>query len=177
MVSASVLSQSAGAWRARIVASLFSSMVSVSIALLLSIANAYPAEVPRGVFSLTPPNKPVNAAILGHPSVGGVSIRSQWQVVEPTEGVYNWSYFDSQITRVMNAGKTDPLLRISAGGQNTPQWVFDAGVQTFSFVDTIRYHDTYGQTLTIPVFWDPILEKEEKPYRRYGAAFFWQSRS
>jgi len=138
-------------------------MVSVGIALLVFISSAYAAEVPRGVFSLTPPNKPVNSAILTNPSVVGVSIRAQWQTVEQTEGLYNWSYFDNQITRAMNAGKT-VLLRIPAGGQNTPQWVFDAGIQTFSFMDTIRYHDTYGQTLTIPVFWDPVFLAKKKSF-------------
>src|SRR5882724_9914437 len=124
MVSASVLSQSAGEWRDWIVASLLGSVVSAGIALLLFISSAYAAEVPRGVFSLTPPNKAVNSSILTNPSVAGVSIRAQWQTVEQTEGLYTWSYFDSQITRVENAGKT-VLLRIPSGGKNTPQWVFD----------------------------------------------------
>ena len=71
------------------------------------------------------------------------------------EGMYDWSYFDSEITKVAKAGKK-VLLRISSGGKNTPEWVFDAGVQTFSFVDPQT-----NATITVPVWWDPIfLEKK-----------------
>lgn len=115
------------------------------------------------MFSLTPPAKPVPAAILTHPDVAGVSLRGQWQEVEPSEGMYDWSYFDTELERAVKAGKA-VLLRITTGGRNTPPWVFDAGVQTFSFVDTNPYSTTYGETLTIPVFWDPIFLEKKKAF-------------
>lgn len=162
MVSVSVFSQSIKHWCARLFPWLCSALTALGGALLL-ISNAHAAEIPHGVFSLTPPNKAVNSSILTNPSVAGVSVRGQWQGVEQAEGLYNWSYFDGQITRVRSAHKK-VLLRIAAGGKNTPQWVFDAGVQTFSFVDMNRYHDTYGQTVTIPVFWDPIFLTKKKNF-------------
>ena len=170
MVSVSVFSQSARHWRGRFIPWLCSALTALGGALLL-VSNAHAAEIPYGVFSLTPPNKAVNSSILTNPSVAGVSVRGQWQGVEQVEGRYNWSYFDGQIPRVGKAGKK-VLLRIASGGKNTPQWVFDAGVQTFSFVDTNRYHDTYGQTVTIPVFWDSIfLTKKINFIRAMGQHF------
>jgi hypothetical protein len=149
--------------------SLFLAILSLS--LLLSVPTAHANEHPSGVYSLTPAGKPVNSAILTNPNVSGVSIREQWQDVEPLEDVYDWSYFDTQMQRAENARK-EILLRIPSGGGNTPQWVFDAGVQTFSFVDMNRYHDTYNQTVTIPVFWDRIfLQKKKKLIRAMGAHF------
>jgi Beta-galactosidase len=145
--------------------------VILSLSFLLSVSEAHADGLPSGVYSLTPAGKPVNAAILTNPNVSGVSIREQWQDVEQLEGIYNWSYFDQQIIRAENARKK-VLLRIPSGGENTPQWVFDAGVQTFSFVDTNRYHDTYNQTLTIPVFWNQIfLQKKKKFIKAMGAHF------
>jgi Beta-galactosidase len=133
-------------------------LMALSCAVLLGVSQAHAAEWPYGVFSLTPPNKPVNAEILTNPSVAGVTIRGNWQNIETSEGVYNWSYFDTQIARVASAGKVI-LLRIISGGLNTPQWVFDAGVQTFSFVDPKSM-----QTVTIPVFWDPIFLAKKKNF-------------
>jgi hypothetical protein len=108
----------------------------------------------------------VNAAILSNPLVAGVSVRWQWQKVEPLEGVYDWSYFDREIARVANAGKK-VLLRVVSGGVNTPQWVFDAGVETFSFVDPQS-----KQTVVVPVWWDPIfLQKKRNLITALGQHF------
>jgi hypothetical protein len=146
-------------------------LMALSFSLLLFVLNAHAAELPSGVFSLTPPSKAVSSAVLTNPLVSGVSIRGKWQDVEQSEGVYNWSYFDTQIARVGNAGKKI-LLRITSGGENTPQWVFNAGVQTFSFVDINRYSSTYGQTVTIPVFWDSVfLQKKKKFITAMGQHF------
>jgi hypothetical protein len=118
---------------------------------LLAIFQAHATELPTGVYSLTPPGKPVNASILANPLVAGVSVRWQWQNIEPVEGVYDWSYFDREIARVAAAGKK-VLLRVVSGGINTPPWVFDAGVETFSFVDPKS-----GEMQTVPLWWDPIF--------------------
>jgi hypothetical protein len=111
---------------------------------------------PHGVFSAGPAGVPVPADVLSHPFVNGVTVRHRWPDVEPFEGVYDWSHVDTEITRVAEAGKA-VLLRIAAGGRNTPSWVLAAGVQTFSFVDSNSFRDTFGETLTIPVFWDPVF--------------------
>jgi hypothetical protein len=163
MVSTSVSSPSVRRWCARVIPWLCSTLTAVGGSLLLLIFTAYAAEIPHGVFSLTPPNKAVNSSILTNPSVAGISVRGRWQEVEQAEGLYDWSYFDGQITRVGNANKK-VLLRITAGGKNTPPWMFDDGIQTFSFVDTNKYSTTYGQTLTIPVFWDPIFLAKKKNF-------------
>ncbi|MDQ3830533.1 MAG: beta-galactosidase, partial [Candidatus Tectomicrobia bacterium] len=125
-------------------------------ALLLVVSQGHATEPPFGVFSLTPAGKTVKAEILTHPSVAGVSIRTPWPEVELAEGVYDWSYLDQQVARSAAAGK-QILLRVVAGGEETPPWVVAAGVQTFTFVDKNRYHATYNQPLTIPVFWDPMF--------------------
>jgi hypothetical protein len=101
--------------------------------------------------------------MLTHPDVAGIVLRGQWQDVEPTEGGYDWSFFDTELARTVNTGKA-VLLRITTGGRNTPSWVFEAGVQTFSFVDTVPYSRPYGETLTMPVFWDPIFLEKKKAF-------------
>jgi hypothetical protein len=142
--------------------------------LLLFASHALPADIadiPYGVFSLTPDGKPVASAILSNPLVAGVSLRAIWPSVENSEGVYNWAYLNQQIGLVENAGKKISLT-ITSGGRNTPSWVFAAGTRTFSFVDTNPYSLTYNQTLTIPLFWDPIfLEKKKSLIAELGQYF------
>ena len=57
---------------------------------------------------------------------------------------------------------------------NVPDWLLanHPDIQTFSFIDTNPYHSTYGQQLTIPVFWDPIfLAKKIALIQAAGAHF------
>jgi hypothetical protein len=157
MASVLALPYAATYRRSRLVSTLFIALVALAETFLLTF-NAHADPLPYGVFSLTSVGKPVNSAILTNPLVAGVTIRGRWQDVEPSEGVYDWSYFDQQIARVGNAGK-QILLRITSGGQNTPPWVFDAGVQTFSFAE-----GGSGETVTIPVFWDPIFLQKKKNF-------------
>jgi hypothetical protein len=141
-------------------------LVALSCAMLLIASQAHATELPTGIYSLTPPAKPVNDVILTNPLVSGVSIRWQWQNVEPIEGIYNWAYFDDEIARAANARKK-VLLRITAGGENTPSWVFDAGVKTVTFVDPQSKEKT-----TIPIYWDPIfLEKKKNLIAAMGKHF------
>jgi hypothetical protein len=127
--------------------------------------------IPQGVFSLPAAFTPVPDDILASPLVAGISARGQWPRVEPLEGQYDWSYFDGELARAAAAGK-HVLLRIAAGGRNTPDWVFDLGVQTFAFEDRNASDPDFGTTVTIPVFWDPmLLAKKRQLIVAMGARF------
>jgi hypothetical protein len=43
--------------------------------------------------------------------VDGISLREGWDAVNPAEDVYDWSYFDAEITKAQTLGKgTDSRL-------------------------------------------------------------------
>jgi len=131
----------------------------MSVALLVlavTAVGATPLPVPKGVFSLPDSGNPAADASLTNPDVVGIAVRNGWRLVEPVEGQFDWSFLDAEVARATNAGKKI-ILRVPAGGVSTPSWVFAAGVKTFTFTDSNPYHSTYNQTVTIPVFWDPIL--------------------
>ena len=48
---------------------------------------------------------------------------------------------------------------IPSGGVNVPDWLLAdyPDIQTFTFIDPNPHSSTYGQPVTIPVFWDPIF--------------------
>jgi hypothetical protein len=119
-------------------------------------------SIPRGVFCLEPAGQPTDERVLSNPFVDGISIRQRWSDLEKSKGVYDWSFFDSETARAEKAGKT-LLVRILTEGPNTPQWVYDRGVQTFAFQDTNPYHGGEGRgSGKFAVFWDRTYLAEKK---------------
>jgi hypothetical protein len=118
-----------------------------------SLSSSSTGDTPRGVFSLGGAGRRTDPAALSNPAVAGISLRLHWADLEPSEGVYNWHYFDNEIARAQAAGKK-VLLRVGTGADNIPSWVKtavrNAGGRTFSFSDDEGAH-------TIPVFWDPTF--------------------
>ena len=125
------------------------------------------AEVPRGVFSLSPAGIPCRDRVLTNPDVDGVGIRQNWSDLEPSEGVYNWAFLDSEIARAASAGKM-VLLRINTQFAK-PDWVTNAVVEGGG---TFFNFDMEGVPTTIPVFWDPtFLAKKKAMIAALGAHF------
>ena len=125
----------------------------------ISVAEATVPPIPKGIFCM--PVRGPNGfprQILNDPRIVGLDLGAQWQNIETTEGVYDWSSLDLQLAQAEAHGK-EVLLAITSGGINVPDWLLAnyPAIQTFTFIDTNPYHSTYGQPLTIPVFWDPIF--------------------
>ena len=125
-------------------------------------------SVPRGVFNLVGAGNKVDAVALSSRSVDGISLRQHWVDLEPREGVFNFSYLDTEIARASAAGK-QVSIRVPTGGDEMPAWVTtavrNAGGNTFTFTDSDGQH-------TIPVFWDPtFLEKKNAVMAALGARY------
>ncbi len=124
---------------------------------LIALALSAQAEVPRGVFSLSGAGGACKESILSNPNVDGISIRQDWKDLQPSEGVYNWTFLDSEVARISAAGKMI-LLRINTQSSK-PAWVTNAvtaaGGSFFAF-------DKDGVTTRIPVFWDPTFLAKKK---------------
>lgn len=124
--------------------------------------------IPRGVFTnWASASSAQRNAILQDADVIGVGTGSVWQILEPTSNKYDWSTLDADINVLRGHKKI--LLRITSGGQNTPSWVMSQS-RTFSFTDTNSYHKTSGQSVTIPVFWDPAFLATKKQMIQATAA-------
>jgi hypothetical protein len=141
---------------------------------LISVGVAAVPPIPKGIFSMPPSERDgFPDQILDDPRIVGVDLGGAWGIdFETTEGVYDWSAVDSELAKAESHGK-NVLLRINSGGIHVPDWLLaNPNVQTFSFVDENPYHSTYGEVLTMPVFWDPIfLEKKLALIAAAGAHF------
>ena len=125
------------------------------------------AAVPKGVFSLATAGHPCAETVLQNPDVDGVSIRQDWADLEPSEGAFDWSFLDSEVSRAAAAGK-QVLLRINTQASK-PAWVTaavtEAGGTFYSFLED-------GVETTIPVYWDPtFLAKKKAMITALGAHF------
>jgi hypothetical protein len=134
---------------------------------LLAIPGKAFARAPRGVFSLSNSDRIANDTVLNNPDVTGVSIRHSWASLEPIEGVFDWTFLDSEVARAAAAGKK-VMLRIGTQA-GKPAWVTaavrNAGGTFFTFDDN-------GVPTTIPVFWDPtFLAKKTAMITALGARF------
>ena len=134
---------------------------------LLAIPGEAFARAPRGVFSLSNSDRIANDTVLNNPDVTGVSIRQGWASLEPSEGVFDWTFLDSEVARAAAAGK-QIMLRIGTQA-GKPAWVTaairKAGGTFFTFYDN-------GMPTSIPVFWDPtFLAKKTAMITALGAHF------
>jgi enterochelin esterase-like enzyme len=124
-------------------------------------ADAGSVEVPAGIYALSPARQPVPEAVLSHPAAVGVVLRGEWADVEPSEGHYDWRHFDEQMKRVAQAGKAASLV-ITSGGRAVPDWLSPRLGERLRFTDTVRFHQSHGHEIEIPVFWDPALVEHKK---------------
>ena len=111
-------------------------------------------QIPFGYSSVEKEDLPSQNAILSNPLVTAISLRSKWTTVETNENVYNWSFLDSEINRASLANKS-VILRVISGGVTVPNWVYNKGVQSFSFVE-----DQKQVFMAIP--WDRVMLKYKK---------------
>jgi PKD repeat protein len=117
-----------------------------------------------GIYAVGTPDQVTPQAVLTNPYVDGISVRATWDFLEPSNGVYNWSFLDSELSAAAAAGKK-VSLSITAGTR-TPSWVYAAGAQPFS------YTDGGSKTLTIPVPWDTtFLAKWDQFIQAVGSRY------
>lgn len=74
---------------------------------------------PKGIFSSA---GATSNAVLNHNETRGVLIRAYWKDIEPTEGNFNFTTVDNQISAVKTKGKKYSLS-IIAGGNGSPDWL------------------------------------------------------
>lgn len=101
--------------------------------------------------------------ILENPLIKGVLVAERWADIEPEEGNYNWSQLDEKIIEIASSGKR-VILNIMTSGVNVPQWVIERGAKTFTFKATNPNQPIYGQTFTVPLYWDETYLSYKKKF-------------
>jgi Beta-galactosidase len=133
------------------------SLTALLCAGLLALPSSAFSQSPRGVYSIPSTGKKIQDPILANPNVDGISLRQNWTDIEKTEGVYDWSYFDGEITRVAAVGKKVLLRVMTMAGR--PAWVTNA--VTAAGGKFFKWNNN-GVNSSIPVFWDPTFLAKKK---------------
>ena len=108
----------------------------------------------RGVYALSNKTQPLADWVINRPDIDGISLRASWSDVQRLEDEPVW-LFDAQIARAVRAGKKVILCVWS--GFRTPDWVYQAGAQPFTYVESIRFQATHDETQRIPIPWDAVF--------------------
>lgn len=114
----------------------------------------YTAKSPvlaEGVFALMDPGD-TSALIDSYASranVAGIALRTSWDLLEPSNGVYVWSTVDAAFDAVRARGKHLTVHVIGTQGM-TPKWLTALGVATYT------YSSPTG-SVTDPLPWDTVF--------------------
>ena len=84
-----------------------------------------------------------------NPSVAGLTFRTSWADIEPSQGNFVWTKLDTVFNQAEKNNKWVELVLIPGFG--TPAWALQ-GVQTSTF--SIIYGPGKGQQLVMPLPWD-----------------------
>jgi hypothetical protein len=138
------------------------------------------SEIPRGVFCLQPAGQGTgrDPVVYSDADVDGISVRQNWGDLEPTEGVYDWTFLDNVTAKAAAAGKVVLLRVITGGGDialggNCPTWVMNA-VAAEPLPPSQKFYtfNGDGRSVTIAVFWDPVwLAKKTAMIAAVGARY------
>jgi hypothetical protein len=90
--------------------------------------------------------------VTGSGTPTSLAYRAGWKVIEPSEGVYNWSAIDGALAAVQ-AIQTNLSISVKAGA-DTPGWVYSAGALAFSFSWERNYEYPKGSIQRCPYPWD-----------------------
>lgn len=136
-------------------------------ALLFPCTPTLQAQVPVGVSYLANSDRASLQSVLDNPSVDGLSIRVSWSTIETSDGVYDWSFIDSEVAKAAASGKWVLLRVVTMAGR--PQWLTDAivaaGGKFFTWTDTDGAH-------SCPVLWDPVfVAKKTEMLANLGARY------
>lgn len=101
-----------------------------------------------GFFILGQVGIPFPVSNYSKPFVEGATIRIKWQTIEPSYGLFDWNFLDSEIANAQSAGK-----KISLAIIGKPDWLENAGVPMYDYVDNYPASQTYGDTLQSPITW------------------------
>src|SRR3989344_6818544 len=122
-------------------------------------------QPPYGVHALGLSGDSVDdiATMITNPNIDAIFASSQWDKIEISDNVSDWSSIDRYVEEAAKAGK-----KVSIGvraGIATPQWVYDLGASSFLYKEDQYYaKNDFCIEKKIPLPWDPIFLAKWKEF-------------
>jgi hypothetical protein len=96
--------------------------------------------------------------VLSNPSVDGLALRATWNVIETSDGSFNWAILDNSIASA-KANHKKVLINIAAG-HSAPSWLYAKGAKSFTFIWDKPWGPAFCTKVKIPIPWDPIFQQK-----------------
>jgi hypothetical protein len=98
------------------------------------------------------------ASVRANSQLSGVCIHVHWKDVEKEAGKLDFSAIDKMVAVLRGIGMKYQLCL--QPGVNTPDSVYKEGAQSFATRVMNPHRPNFGQSVVIPVPWDPIYQRE-----------------
>ncbi len=93
---------------------------------------------------------PANAYTI--PYIDGILILTNWYTIEPSEGIFDWSFIDNEILKAKNNNKD-----VSIGIIHPPNWIHDSlNAPVYYYVKNNPWNKNNGDTLMGYITWNSI---------------------
>jgi hypothetical protein len=93
-----------------------------------------------------------------HPGLNLVSAMAAWNILEPSDQVFDWAQMDANVEDARARGYR-LILRIMAG-RAAPTWLAGAGAEQLDLLGTDPHADDYCDHVTSTLPWDPVLKQQ-----------------
>jgi glycosyl hydrolase family 42 (putative beta-galactosidase) len=124
------------------------------------VSNSRSSHTFHGIYGWLQAINPVGLHLeLTNRNVDGMSFWTRWNIIEPEQGVFDWSSLDAHVRAATGAGKHFVLSVVA--GMDTPHWVYGLGASAVRL--------SRG---TVPIPWDPTyLQYFKRMIAQLGAHY------
>ena len=98
------------------------------------------------------------AGVRANRELAGVCIHIHWKDVEKESGKADFGAIDKTVSVLRGIGMKYQLCFYA--GVNTPAYVYREGAQSFATRVTNPHRPNFGQSVVIPIPWDPIYQRD-----------------
>ncbi len=120
-----------------------------------------PPPYPIGVWGPFGVGHAIDPALVNDLGIVGITISEDWDVVNPSPGVYVWSTVDARIAQAKAAGFQYISLGITDSSLQTPTWLLDSlpDDQKIELIDPASTHTTFCQPILTALYWNPTFHQ------------------
>jgi hypothetical protein len=106
----------------------------------------------------------IDPVLADQPGIVGININEEWDEIELSQGIYNWSGLDDKIAQAKGAGFTAINLNITASSDDTPQWMRDLlpSDQKIALLDDAQQHSSYCKFIQTCLYWNATYHAARK---------------